>query len=96
MIIMKRRRNSILGDDYDGFVQSIYEMSEQDDLPATFHIEDIRNLSLDSVVDLMRQFSKDTCFKMEASLYICNDCGMPHVDLEVFNPEYDDTGYPLQ
>lgn len=91
-----KRRNNIAGDDYEDFLQTIYELAEQDELPALFTINEIKSISVKDLTDLMEDIRRDSCFEMEASLYLCPDCGKPHINLEVYMPENESSNYPLQ
>lgn len=76
--------------DYKKFVDSMIEAAEQDKLPVTLQMDDIKNFTLKDVQDMFVEFQKDTSLDIEGHLFMCSECGRLHLLVGVDYPEEDE------
>ena len=93
---MYKGTRKIVGSEYKRLCETMTEMAENDALPVTFKLEEIRDLSCQDIGDLCNEFERDTDLEMTAHVFVCHDCGRTHIIFEVDykdDEEDEDTSY---
>lgn len=85
---MRPGTKKIFPKDYSELVDSMIYAAEQEMLPLTIAMDDPQNITFVDVQDLMIDFKKDTSLDIRALIYMCEDCGHIHLNMEI---DYSDT-----
>ena len=69
--------------DYAKFTKAMISAAEDDELPVTLQLDDIKDFTLKDLQDLFLEFHQDTGLDIQGNIFMCNDCGRMHLMLEV-------------
>jgi len=77
-------------DDYERFKEAMISAANEDDLPVSLQLNDIRDFTLKDFQDAFSDFSMETGLEMNGSLFFCHDCGKLHLVLEITRDRTED------
>ena len=78
-------------DDYERFKEAMILAANEDDLPVSLQLNDIRDFTLKDFQDAFSDFNMETGLEMNGSLFFCHDCRKLHLMLEVSRERTEDT-----
>ena len=78
-------------DNYERFKETMISAANEDDLPVSLQLNDIRDFTLKDFQDAFSDFSMETGLEMNGSLFFCHDCGKLHLALEITRDRTEDT-----
>ena len=76
--------------DYEQFKEAMISAANDNSLPVSLQLDDIRNYTLKDLQDMFSDFIIDTGLEINGSLFFCHDCGKLHLILEICRDKMED------
>ena len=87
---MREGTKKLFPKDYDRFKENMIEAANDNNLPITLQLDEIRDYTLQDLQDAFSDFNLDTGLELNGSLFLCHDCGKMHLLLEVSRTRMED------
>ncbi len=76
--------------DYSRFKEAMIEAANDNILPVTLQLDEIKDYTLKDFQDAFSEFNMDTSLEMKGSFFFCHDCGKLHLMLEICRDKTED------
>ena len=77
----------MFGLEYKTLCRDIVLSAEYDELPMTLQLNDTFGLTFQDISDLYRDVKTDTGMELSARLFMCDECNMLHLTVEIDYPK---------
>ena len=73
--------------DYEHFKASMINAADDDELPVTLQLRDIKDFTLKDIQDLFVEFNLETGLEMNGTLFLDDDTGLLQLQMMIDRPE---------
>lgn len=87
---MREGTKKLFPTDYERFKECMIEAANDNNLPITLQLDDVRDYTLKDLQDAFSDFNMDTSLELNGHLFFCHDCGKLHLVLEVTREKTED------
>ena len=80
---MREGTKKLFPTDYERFKECMIEAANDNSLPVTIELDDIRDYTLKDIQDAFDEFNMDTSLELTGYLYFCQKCKKLHLVMDV-------------
>lgn len=92
---MREGTKKLFPTDYKRFKECMIEAANNNNLPITLQLDDVRHYTLKDLQDAFDDFNMDTSLELTGYLYFCQKCKKLHLVMDVDRLGIKET-HPLQ